>query len=145
MIYTDMTIKAMNLAYTAHHGQKDRGGVPYVFHPYHLAEQMEDEISATAALLHDVVEDTDITLEQLREEFPPEVTEAVDLLTHRDEVPYLDYVRNLRKNPVAVKVKLADLVHNSDPQRKPLPGTEEPEVTAERLEKYEKAKQILNL
>ena len=63
MIYTPLTMKAMKFAYDAHHGQVDAGGVPYVLHPVHLAEQMEDEVSACVALLHDIVEDTDTTIE----------------------------------------------------------------------------------
>ena len=109
MIYTDLTIKAMNLAYAAHHGQFDKGGVPYIFHPIHLAEEMDDEVSTCVALLHDTVEDTAVTLEELAESFPREIVEAVDLLTHREGVEYFDYVRSIRANPVAVKVKLADL------------------------------------
>lgn len=115
MIYTELTKKAMKIAYDAHHGQLDKGGLPYVFHPWHLAEQMDDEISTIAALLHDVVEDTDWTLEQLEAEgFPPESMEALGLLTHPEGQPYMEYVAGLRHNPVAVKVKLADLRHNSD-------------------------------
>jgi len=95
----------------------DYCGVPYVFHPYHLAEQMDDEISCTVALLHDVVEDTDITLEALQREFPKEVTDAVALLTHDESVDYLAYVQALGHHPVARKVKLADLAHNSDETR----------------------------
>ena len=115
MIYTELTKKAMKIAYDAHHGQLDKGGLPYVFHPWHLAEQMDDEISTIAALLHDVVEDTDWTLEQLEAEgFPPESMEALGLLTHPEGQPYMEYVAGLRHNSVAVKVKLADLRHNSD-------------------------------
>ena len=115
MIYTELTKKAMKIAYDAHHGQLDQGGLPYVFHPWHLAEQMDDEISTIAALLHDVVEDTDWTLEQLEAEgFPPESMEALGLLTHPEGQPYMEYVAGLRHNSVAVKVKLADLRHNSD-------------------------------
>ena len=106
MIYTELTIKAMVLAYNAHHGQFDKGGVPYIFHPIHLAEQMDDEISTCVALLHDTVEDTDVTLEELAERFPRELVEAVDLLTHRDGVDYFDYVRAIKANPIAVKVSL---------------------------------------
>ena len=65
MIYTPLTMKAMKIAYDAHHGQVDKSGVPYIFHPCHLAEQMTDEVSTCVALLHDVAEDTDVTLEQL--------------------------------------------------------------------------------
>lgn len=115
VIYTELTKKAMKIAYDAHHGQLDKGGLPYVFHPWHLAEQMDDEISTIAALLHDVVEDTDWTLEQLEAEgFPPESMEALGLLTHPEGQPYMEYVAGLRHNSVAVKVKLADLRHNSD-------------------------------
>ena len=117
MIYTELTMKAMVLAYNAHHGQFDKGGVPYIFHPIHLAEQMDDEISTCVALLHDTVEDTDVTLEELAERFPREIVEAVDLLTHRDGVDYFDYIRAIKANPIAVKVKLADLAHNGDPKR----------------------------
>ena len=138
MIYTDLTIKAMNLAYAAHHGQFDKGGVPYIFHPIHLAESMDDEISTCVALLHDTVEDTAVTLEELAESFPREIVEAVDLLTHREGVEYFDYVRSIRANPVAVKVKLADLRHNGDPKRISNQGNAE-----KRREKYAKAWKIL--
>ena len=138
MIYTDLTIKAMNLAYAAHHGQFDKGGVPYIFHPIHLAEEMDDEVSTCVALLHDAVEDTAVTLEELAESFPREIVEAVDLLTHRDGVEYFDYVRSIRANPVAVKVKLADLRHNGDPNRISNQGNAE-----KRREKYAKAWKIL--
>ena len=118
MIYTPDTKKAIRLMYEAHKDALDKSGVPYVFHPFHVAEQMDDEISTVVALLHDVVEDTDYTLDDLREMgFSAEVCEALDLLTHREGVPYLDYVRNIKTNPVAVKVKLADLAHNSDRSR----------------------------
>ena len=113
MIYTELTNKAMCLAYSAHHGQTDKNGIPYLFHPIHLAEQMEDEVSCCAALLHDVAEDTAVTMDELAREFPPEVIAVLKLLTHKDGVDYFDYVRAIKANPVAVKVKLADLAHNS--------------------------------
>lgn len=142
MIYTALTIRAMNIAYQAHHGQVDKAGVPYIFHPLHLAETMEDEYTCCAALLHDTVEDTDVTLEQLSAEFPAEVVEAVRLLTHDPDTDYYDYVRAIRDNPIAMKVKLADLAHNSDESR--FAGVQ---VPAERIgyfrDKYAKAKAIL--
>ena len=138
MIYTELTIRAMNLAYNAHHGQFDKGGVPYIFHPIHLAEEMDDEISTCVALLHDTVEDTAVTLEELAAQFPREVVEAVDLLTHRENVDYFDYVRAIRQNPVAVRVKLADLAHNGDPKRICNQGNQE-----RRREKYAAARAIL--
>ena len=138
MIYTDLTIKAMNLAYNAHHGQFDKGGVPYIFHPIHLAEEMDDEVSTCVALLHDTVEDTAVTLEELAESFPREIVEAVELLTHREGVEYFEYIRSIRADPVAVKVKLADLRHNGDPKRISNQGNAE-----KRREKYAKAWKIL--
>lgn len=139
MIYTEQTVKAMRLCYAAHHGQTDKAGVPYVFHPIHLAEQMEDESTTVAALLHDVAEDTDYTLEDLREMgFEPAVLEALRLLTHDPAVPYLEYVAAIRENPVARAVKLADLAHNSDATRLP-PQLRDPE----REERYRQARKLL--
>lgn len=117
MIYTALTKKAMKLAYDAHHGQTDKAGLPYIFHPCHLAEQMTDETSVCVALLHNVAEDAAVTFEDLEREFPTEVTEALRLLTHQQGTDYDGYVRALAKNPVAKAVKLADLAHNSDETR----------------------------
>lgn len=142
MIYTPLTIRAMQIAYDAHHGQTDKAGVPYVFHPMHLAEAMEDEICCCAALLHDVVEDTAVTLEDLAAVFPPEVVEAVALLTHEEGTDYFDYVHRIRSNPIALKVKLADLAHNSDATR--FAGVSVPEDRIGYFrDKYTKAKAIL--
>lgn len=142
MIYTPLTNRAMVIAYNAHHGQVDYNGIPYIFHPIHLAEQMDDEFSCCVALLHDTVEDTAVTLEELRKEFPTAVTDAVALLTHDDGTDYFDYVRAIKTNPIAKKVKLADLDHNSDQSRCVGSG-----ITVERLkhweEKYNKARSIL--
>ena len=142
MIYTELTHKAMKIAYAAHHGQVDKSGIPYIFHPIHLAEAMDDEISCCAALLHDVVEDTAVTMDELAKEFPAEVIEVLKLLTHDEDTDYFDYVRAIKTNPIALKVKLADLAHNSDQTR--FTGTG---ATEEKLEyyraKYTKAKKIL--
>lgn len=142
MIYTSMTIKAMKLAYAAHDGQFDHNGVPYIFHPYHLAEQMDDEFSCTVALLHDVVEDTDITMEELQKEFPQKVIDALTLLTHNDNTEYYDYVRKIKTNSLAKKVKLEDIRHNSDETR-----AADSDITEQQLEywrnKYNKARAIL--
>lgn len=147
MIYTTLTNKAMRVAYAAHHGQFDYNGIPYIFHPLHLAEQMDDEISCCAALLHDVVEDTDVTLDDLRKDFPEEVIQVVKLLTHDgnaeyDNMTYFDYVRVIKNHPIARKVKLADIAHNSDQTR--CVGSD---LTEEKLaywkDKYAKATKIL--
>lgn len=142
MIYTELTNKAMKIAYAAHHGQVDKAGLPYIFHPIHLAEQMDDEVSCCAALLHDVVEDTDVTMDELAQEFPEKVIAVLRLLTHEEGVPYIDYVRNIKANPIAVKIKLADIAHNSDQTR--CVGSD---LTEEQLaywrDKYTKARAIL--
>lgn len=118
MIYTEQTEKAMKLCYQAHMGQTDKVGLPYVFHPFHLAEQMTDEVTTTVALLHDVIEDTPYTIEDLQAMgFTPEVLEALLLLTHDPAVPYEEYLIPIKANPIARIVKLADLRHNSDPTR----------------------------
>lgn len=140
MIYTPLTNRAMQIAYEAHHGQVDKCGMPYIFHPFHLAEQMEDEYAVCVALLHDVLEDTEVTKEELKAEFPKEIIEALDLLTHRDGVPYLEYVEKIKPNALAKAVKLADLTHNSDKTRVPLEG---PEVQQRLEEKYRRAFELL--
>ena len=143
MIYTPLTIKAVNIAYRAHEGQFDKGGLPYIFHPYHLAEQMRDEYSVCAAVLHDVVEDTDVGIDVIEQEFPAEVARAVRLLTHEPEVPYLEYIERLKDDPIARQVKLADLAHNMDDTRNAGDESETEEKKRKRREKYTKAKEIL--
>ena len=142
MIYSALTNAAMRLAYRAHHGQVDKCGIPYIFHPMHLAEAMDDEYSCCVALLHDVVEDTDITLDDLKAIFPKEVTDAIALMTHREGTDYFEYVRAIKENPIARKVKLADLAHNSDQTRCVDSGL--PEARLQRWQvKYEEALRIL--
>ena len=136
MLYTEMTKKALKLCFNAHKDQLDKSGLPYVFHPFHLADQMNDENTTIVALLHDIVEDTDYTLKDLREMgFNEEVLGAIELMTHGDDVPYMDYVAKIKENPIAKKVKLADLRHNSDITR--LDTITQKDL--ERAEKYKKA------
>ena len=140
MLYTPLTKKALRLCFTAHRDQVDKSGIPYVFHPFHVAESMPDEITTCVALLHDVVEDTDYTVDDIKAMgFPPAVTDALALMTHDKSVPYLDYVTALKSNPAARCVKLADLRHNSDLSR--LDAVDEEAL--ERVEKYKKAIEIL--
>lgn len=140
MIYTTQTKKAMKLCFQAHKEQSDKSGVPYVFHPFHLAEQMEDEATTVTALLHDVMEDTPYTLEDLEQMgFAPEVLEALTLLTHDDGLPYMDYVAQIKSNPIARAVKLADLIHNSDLTRLDIVD----EKAIARAEKYTQAIRLL--
>lgn len=118
MIYTEMTKKAMKIAYKAHNGQMDKGGIPYIFHPYHLAEQMKTEETVITALLHDIIEDTPLTISWLREQgFSESVLEALTLLRHEADMPYMEYIQKLQNNKIACQVKLEDLKHNSDISR----------------------------
>ncbi|MGM9579140.1 MAG: GTP pyrophosphokinase [Evtepia sp.] len=140
MLYTDLTKRALKLCFAAHRDQTDKSGLPYVFHPFHLAEQMPDELTTVVALLHDVVEDTPYTLEDLEKMgFPQAVLSALARLTHDPSVPYLDYVAALKEDPIARQVKLADLRHNSDLTR--LDHVDE--KARQRAEKYAAAIRLL--
>ena len=140
MIYTELTRKAIKLAFQAHEGQLDRAGLPYILHPLHVAEQMKDEDTCVIALLHDVIEDTDVTLEDLREYGFTEVQVAgVESMTREDDEDYFEYIRDVKKNPLAVEVKLEDLKHNSDVSRM----IEVTDRDRQRLDKYKKAMEIL--
>lgn len=140
MIYTENTKKAIKIAYLAHHGQVDKSGIPYILHPIHLAEQMETEETCIVALLHDTVEDTSVTFEDLEKEFSEDIIEALKLLTHDKAIPYMDYVEKIKSNPIAKVVKIADLRHNSDITRLDYVSKKD----EERREKYQKAINLLN-
>ena len=141
MIYTDMTKKALQLSFMAHKDQTDKSGMPYVFHPFHLAEQMPDEDTTIVALLHDVIEDTHYTLDDLRAMgFNEQVLDALALMTHDKRIPYMDYVAKIKGNKIARTVKLADLKHNSDLSR--LNNVDEKAM--KRIEKYRQAIALLS-
>ena len=111
MIYTALTKKALRICFYAHKKQVDKTNMPYVFHPFHLAESMDDEISTCVALLHDVVEDTNITFNDLEKEgFSEEVIGALKLLTHDLDVPYMDYIRKIKPQEVIMKILEKSLV-----------------------------------
>lgn len=140
MIYTPKTKMALKLCFEAHKEQVDKSGVPYVFHPFHLAEQMKGEETTIVALLHDLVEDTEYTIENLVEMgFDQAVTDAITLMTHADGADYMDYVCRIKDNPIARAVKLADLKHNSDLTRLDVVD----EKALKRREKYLKAIELL--
>ena len=140
MIYTPITKKALKLCFEAHKEQVDKSGMPYVFHPFHLAEQMKTEETTVVALLHDLVEDTDYTIEDLMSMgFSKSITDAIALMTHTNDVEYMDYVREIKNNPIAKAVKLADLKHNSDLTRLDVAD----EKALSRREKYLKAIKLL--
>lgn len=133
--------KAIALAVEAHAGEVDKTGRPYILHPLHLMLQMESEEEMITAVLHDVIEDTAVTLEELQAMgFPETVLTALALLTHNTaDTTYEDYITALKPNPLARRVKLADLAHNMDVRRLPT-------LTMKdwgRLEKYRRAWDIL--
>lgn len=137
MIYTQMTKKAIRLMFDKQKEQTDKSGLPYVFHPFHVAEQMSDEDTTICALLHDILEDTDITAEQLLAMgFKPSVVEAIKLVTHDDSVPYMEYIGAIKSNSIARAVKLADLAHNCDASRLPDTPTQR---DLSRIERYKAA------
>nr|MCR5491372.1 GTP pyrophosphokinase [Bacilli bacterium] len=103
MVYTPLVKKAVLIMWDAHKEDFDKAGYPYVFHPFLLATQMEDEESACVALLHDVIEDHGdrFDFDYLRKEgFPDAVVEALKLLTHDPKVPYMDYVKAIKGNEI---------------------------------------------
>jgi (p)ppGpp synthase/HD superfamily hydrolase len=133
--------KAIYVALRVHEGQTDRYGRPYILHPLHVMTQMDTETEMAAAVLHDVVEDSDVTPDDLRAEgFTADVVEVVRLLTHdKEKLSYEAYVRRLKPHPIARKIKLADLAHNMDIRRM----DKVQEKDRERLEKYRNAWEIL--
>ncbi len=127
---------ALKIATEAHKGQVDKAGVPYINHPLTVASLVDTEEEKIVALLHDTIEDTNITEQDLIDYgFPNKIVEAVKLLTHNKNVPYMDYVAKIKDNELARKVKIADLTHNSDLSRL----KEITEKDKKRYEKYQKA------
>ena len=140
MIYTPMTKKAMKLMFEKHKEQKDKSDIPYVFHPFHVAESMDDENSTIVALLHDIVEDTDVSIQDLKNMgFDSEITDALQIMTHDKSIDYFEYIKTIETNPIARKVKLSDLKHNSDITRL----NEVTEKDLKRVEKYKKSIEYL--
>lgn len=135
MIYTNNTKKAIRIMFENHKNQLDKANTPYVFHPWHVAEAMSNEKSTIVALLHDLVEDTNITLNDLRKEgFDEEILAALEILTHDNEEEYFEYIKNVATNPIAREVKIADLKHNLDLNR--LDSIKQEDL--QRAEKYSK-------
>jgi (p)ppGpp synthase/HD superfamily hydrolase len=131
---------AIALAAKAHEGQRDKAGAPYVLHPLRVMFQLSTDEERIAAVLHDVVEDTPWTLDGLRAEgFSENVVNAVDALTRREDEDYEVFVRRAAENPLARRVKIADLRDNLDLSRIANPT----ERDRKRVEKYERALAIL--
>ena len=133
--------KAYEIAKRAHLGQVDKAGEDYIKHPQKVASFVKSDEEKAVAYLHDVIEDTELTLEDLHEyEFSKEVIEAVDIITKKKGEDYRSYLNSVKKNKLARAVKLADLRHNSDLTRL----TKVTEKDIERKEKYQKAIDFLN-
>ena len=133
--------RAIAIAAEAHAGQIDKGGNPYILHPLRVMLRLEDADARIAAVLHDVVEDSPWTLEQLRAEgFWPAVIDAVESVTKREGEEYEDFVRRAAQNTIGRIVKRADLEDNLDLSRVKSPG----ERDRERIEKYRRALAVLD-
>ena len=112
--------RAIAIAASAHQDQLDKNGTPYILHPIRMMLKMDSEEQMVATILHDVVEDTEWTLDQLRAEgFSDRIVNLVDLLSRRDTESYDEFIERIRTDPIAVKVKLADLEDNMDLTRLP--------------------------
>lgn len=110
--------RALQIAVQAHAGQKDKSGAAYIFHPIRVMMRCTSTEAQIVGLLHDVVEDTQVTFEELEGEgFSKTVMEALRLLTHDPKVPYQDYIREIKTNAIATEAKLADLQDNMDLRR----------------------------
>jgi (p)ppGpp synthase/HD superfamily hydrolase len=128
--------QALQIAAKAHEGQKDKEGLPYILHPLRAMMRVQGKEAQMVAILHDVVEDTSVTLDDLRQAgFSEEVLAAVWCVTHRKDEPYADYVVRCKANEVAKRVKLADLEDNSRLDRTIL-RPQRIEADVARLRKY---------
>ena len=128
--------EGVRIAVEAHRGQKDKAGAPYILHPLRMMFRMRTDAERMAAVLHDVVEDTQWTLDDLRGRgFAEEVVSAVDHLTRRESESYEEFVERAGRHPVARRVKIADLEDNMDIRR----TGEVTEKDAERLTRYHRA------
>jgi (p)ppGpp synthase/HD superfamily hydrolase len=127
---------AIALAVKAHRGHKDKAGKPYILHPLHVMMRMDTPDAMMAAVLHDVVEDSDTTLADLRDAgYPPHVVDAVDGMSRREGETYEAYIERLIENPLARQIKIADLEHNMDVRRFVNPTPDD----FERLRSYRRA------
>ena len=153
MLYTQLTKKAINIAYNKHNGQIGKDGIPYFCHPYHVAERIDKlckkasmskekhEDLICVALLHDILEDTDMTVDSLYQEgFSDSIVHAVIALTRQKGETYNDYIKRCRENAYAAVIKTFDLVHNMDLSR--LDNLTD--IDEKRCKKYKKALSLLN-
>lgn len=126
---------ALQIAKEAHAGQVDKAGKDYILHPITVASYMDTDTEKAIAYLHDVLEDTSVTVDELRNHFSNEIVDTVITLTHRKDESYFEYIQRISKSKLAKKVKVADLLHNLDITRIKEPSKQD----YERLEKYKKS------
>lgn len=136
---------AMLVATLAHAGQVDKAGRPYIDHPRRVVELLDDpsDEEKTVGWLHDVVEDTPVTLEAIEQTFGPVIADAVDAITHRPHEPSTLYYERVRQNPIARAVKIKDVTHNSDPERLAALEARDAATAARLKAKYDKALETL--
>lgn len=135
-----MAEKALSVALNAHQDQVDKGGQPYIWHPIRVALNFDSAVFRAVALLHDVLEDTDITEDELRDAFGDNVADAVVALTRTPGQGYGAFIEQCAKNPLAKAVKIADLEDNMTVARLPQPLTD---ADRKRLKKYKWAHAVL--
>lgn len=105
--------QALKIAYIAHSGQYRRdSNVPYIAHPLRVSNCFNDAFKKTIAILHDVIEDTKLTIEDLQKDFPKKVVEIVDILSKREDETHFEYIRRVSKNEIATEIKIADIIDN---------------------------------
>ena len=132
--YNEQFQIALELAVEKHKNQTDKAGNPYILHPLHVMENVNSKEGKIVAILHDIIEDTDITEDYLLKiGLSKRIIDAVVALTRSEDIDYQEYIKNLSSNPLAKEVKLADLEHNMDLKR--LPTLEEKDL--ERNRKYQ--------
>ena len=127
--------RAISVAVDAHEGHTDKAGITYIRHPLRLMEEVDTEEERIAAVLHDVVEDADCTLQEIDTKFGSDICDAVDALTKRDDESYMEFVERSAANPIARNVKLADIQDNMDLTR--LDSVDQ--SVLEKQERYHKA------
>ena len=132
--------KAISIAALAHEGQTDKGGAPYILHPLNVMRRLAHQDERIVAVLHDVIEDTRVSIADLRKDgFSETILAAIESLTRHEGEPYQIFIERAARNPLARRVKLADLAENSDLSRIDRPGPKD----LERVEKYRKAVEYL--
>ncbi|MDX2253970.1 MAG: GTP pyrophosphokinase [Pseudanabaenaceae cyanobacterium bins.39] len=140
--WSELLNLAIAIASKAHEGQFDKAGKPYIAHPLHVMSQMTTLEEKIVAVLHDVVEDSDITIADLvRQGFPSIITEAIAAITKLEGEPYANYILRVKSNAIARQVKIADVMHNMDINRIEHPT----EKDFLRIEKYQKVLQELQM